>query len=140
MGSQRLSIIIKKYRHEHGMIQKEFAKKCGVSPAYISCIENEKNPTTGEPIEPKIETYEKLAYAMDISVDELLSMVDNDKRLRPIFMSNERARSTRFPLPSPIRESLHRATFTCVSGVTTRGCFKSRNSQAIPMQPWYIKD
>lgn len=30
---------------------------------------------------------------MDISVDELLSMVDNEKRLRPIFMSNERARS-----------------------------------------------
>ena len=43
-----LGYIIKKYRYEHGKMSiQAFADKCGLSKAYISMLERNKNAKTG---------------------------------------------------------------------------------------------
>ncbi len=36
------------YRTEHDLSQRQFAAICGLSNSYISMLERERNPTTGE--------------------------------------------------------------------------------------------
>jgi len=74
-----LGELVKKYRVDHDLSQRQFAAKCGVSNGYISMIEDGKNPKTGESIFPSLQSYKKIASAMGISVHELLSLVDDHK-------------------------------------------------------------
>ena len=74
----KLSEIVRNYRLEHDLSQREFAKRCGVTNSYISFIENECNPKTGRPMTPTIEQYKKLADGMSISVQELFQSLDKD--------------------------------------------------------------
>lgn len=74
----RLSELIRNYRSENNISQREFAKRCGLSNSYISFIENEMNPKTGRPIVPNIEQYKKIANAMCISLHKLFLKLDND--------------------------------------------------------------
>ena len=55
---------IRKYRKEKGFTQKDLAKKLGVSQQMIGQYENNKNP--------KIETVERIAIALNISLSQLL--------------------------------------------------------------------
>lgn len=73
----KLSETIRNYRNDHGMSLREFASRCGISPAYISMIENERNPKTGEPIKPSLKYYRAIASGMGMSTGELLSAVDD---------------------------------------------------------------
>jgi repressor LexA len=54
------------------------AEKSGLSKAYIAIIENEKNPISGKPSTPSYETLQKLAKAMSLTTDQLVSMMDDD--------------------------------------------------------------
>ena len=56
----------------------EFAKRVGVSKAYISMLEKNQNSTTGKPIKPSLETLNNIAMSMGISLDELLNRIDPD--------------------------------------------------------------
>lgn len=69
--------LIEKYCSQHGITNQRFAERCGVSKGYISQLINGKNPKTGKPITPTIETYIKMADAMNISIDELFRQVDD---------------------------------------------------------------
>lgn len=74
----RLSEIIKKYRTETGLSQRQFALKCkGLSNGYISMIENECNPATGKPIIPSIDKLKLIADAMNISLGNLIEIADD---------------------------------------------------------------
>ena len=75
----KLGELVKKYRSEHDLSQRQFAAKCGVSNGYISMLEDGKNPKTGEDIFPSLQSYKKIASAMGMSVHELLSLVDDHK-------------------------------------------------------------
>lgn len=72
----KLSEYIKNYRTEHDLSLRQFAERCGVSHAYIGFLENECNPSTGKPIAPNLESLKALAKGMNITVDELISAVD----------------------------------------------------------------
>lgn len=72
-----LSEYIIKYRKEHGLSQRQFAKQCGVSNGYISMVENEANPKTGQPIKPSAALLLKLARGVGKSLDELLLEIDD---------------------------------------------------------------
>lgn len=74
----KLSEIIRSYRKNYDLSMDMMAKLCNVSKPYISMLENEKNTKTGEPISPKAETLVKLANGMNISIDELVRMMDGD--------------------------------------------------------------
>jgi transcriptional regulator with XRE-family HTH domain len=71
-----LGNIIKQYRENNKMSQRQFAIACDVSNGYISMLEEGRNPKTNEPIVPSLVTLRKLARAMHMSVDELMIAAD----------------------------------------------------------------
>ncbi len=86
MSKERLSQIINNFRNKHHLTQEEFGLKCGLSKAYISILENERDPNTNEPPKPSLETFEKLAYGIGITRDELISRVEG-KSLQKKFIT-----------------------------------------------------
>lgn len=73
----KLGEFVKKYRQEHGLSQRTFAKICNVSNGYISMIEKGENPKTHEPITPTFPMLRAICSGMGITVHELLSIVDD---------------------------------------------------------------
>ena len=69
--------IIKQYRQEHGLSQRQFAAQCGVSNGYISMLERGENPKTGEPIRPSLVQLRRIAKGMGMTLDELLVLDEN---------------------------------------------------------------
>ena len=74
----KLSCVLTDFRDRMQISQRELARRCGLSNSYISFIENESNPRTGKPIVPTLEQYQKIAYGMDMSVQELFELLDDD--------------------------------------------------------------
>ena len=74
----KLSELIRDYRKRENISQREFSRKCDLSNTYISFIENEKNPKTGQPLVPTLENYKKLADGMGMTVQQLFEMLDDD--------------------------------------------------------------
>ncbi len=72
-----LQEFIIQYREEHNLSQRELAKKCGLSNGYISMLESGKNPNTNEPIIPKIDVFVRMASGTNMTVDELLTIIDD---------------------------------------------------------------
>lgn len=75
----RLSQLLKQYRSDHGLSQRDFAKQCGgkITSGYISMLENERNPATGKKIRPSLDKYYALAHGIGITVDQLFSLIDD---------------------------------------------------------------
>lgn len=73
-----LSTIIKDYRKNNKLTMDELAFKVGVSKAYISMLEKNKNSTSGKPIKPSLETLKNLACAMHMTLDELINIMDDE--------------------------------------------------------------
>lgn len=71
--------LIAQYRKEHGnMSQRKFAAKCGLSNGYISMIEKNLNPQTGNPPEISAVALKAIADAMEMTVNEIARLVDPD--------------------------------------------------------------
>lgn len=68
---------IRQYREENKLSQREFAKMCGLSNAYISMLEKGVNPSTGEPAVPSMKVYLQISQAMGISLQTLMEAVDD---------------------------------------------------------------
>ena len=70
--------IVKLYREEQGLSQRQFAERCGdITNGYISMLEQGKNPSTGKPIVPSIEKVASLARAMGLTLHQLVDMADD---------------------------------------------------------------
>jgi len=79
-----LGQIVKKYRDENSMSMDDFSKKSGLSKGYISMLEKNKNPRTGEPIVPSIDTINKVATALGVPFDEAFNMLgDQSVKISP---------------------------------------------------------
>ena len=74
----KLKDIISQYREQYGMSMREFGRKCGLSNAYVSVLESGVNPRTGDPLSPTVDTYQKIARAMGMSLNDLLAMLGDD--------------------------------------------------------------
>lgn len=74
-----LGEIIKQYRTEHGLSQQAFADKCSLSKPYISQLENNINPKTGESVAPSADTFVLVAKAMNMPLSNLLAIVDQNQ-------------------------------------------------------------
>ena len=72
----KLSDIVKQYREEHGLSQREFAKHCDLSNSLIANVERELN-TAGKPFTPSFETIQKIANGMGLSASDILHQMDN---------------------------------------------------------------
>ena len=75
----KIGEIIKLYRKSHGLSMGDFAQKTGLSKAYISMLERNINSSTGKPIVPSGATLKSCALAMNISLRELFSQLDEDQ-------------------------------------------------------------
>ena len=75
----KLGEIIKKYRTEHRESMGDFATKTGLSKTYISMLEKNLNTSTGKPVIPSIPTLTKCAIAMNLTLDELIPLLDPDQ-------------------------------------------------------------
>ncbi len=74
------------YRTEHDLSQRQFAAICGLSNSYISMLERERNPTTGEKIVPTLQAFEKLARGMGITLEDIFDTIEDtpvDLRFHP---------------------------------------------------------
>lgn len=67
----KLGDLIKKKRQSQGLSLREFADKCGLSHSYIKNLE-EFDPRSGKTVVPTIDSMEKLAGALDMTLEELL--------------------------------------------------------------------
>ena len=74
-----LGDLIKNYREENDLSQRDFAKMAGLSNSFISQLEMNKNSKNGQPIKPQIETFKAVADAMHTTVDVLFSQIDDMK-------------------------------------------------------------
>lgn len=72
-----LGELIKEYREKNGISQRRFAYMCGLSNGYISMLERNCNPNTNEPPVPSITAMKAVAGAIGITLDELLSRIDD---------------------------------------------------------------
>ena len=73
-----LGEIIANYRKEHDLSQRQFSALCkGVSNGYISMIENNCNPSTGKPIVPSLDKLRIIANAMNMTLQDLLTLADD---------------------------------------------------------------
>ena len=73
----KLGELIKSYRDEHDLSQRQFANQCGLSNGYISILEKGMNPNTGKPVTPTIPQLKKLADGMGITMSAMLEQVED---------------------------------------------------------------
>lgn len=72
----KLSEIVKQYRAEHKISQRDFAKHCGLSNVAISNIERELN-SYKKPFTPSFDTIQKVANGMGMSASDLMLQMDD---------------------------------------------------------------
>ena len=73
----KLGDLIREYREKQDLSQRQFADKCDLSNGYISILEKGINPNTGKPVTPTIPQLKKLACGMNITVMEMLELVED---------------------------------------------------------------
>lgn len=83
-----LGEVIKQYRTKNKITMAEFAEKSNLSKGYISMLENNKNPQNNRALVPSVETFNKVANAMGISIEELISMTNSNQPIE--LNSNQR--------------------------------------------------
>ncbi len=71
--------IIKDYRIKNNVTQRAFASRTSLSPSYINTLEKIYNPKTGKPYSVTTDVAIELAKAMFISIEELLSKLNNNQ-------------------------------------------------------------
>lgn len=69
--------LVKEYRADHGLSQRQFAVACGLSNGYVSMLEKNLNPNTGLPVTPSLPALKKIATGMGISLTDLFTRADD---------------------------------------------------------------
>lgn len=78
----KLGELIKEYRRNNDMTMQEFADRAGLSKGYISMLEKNKHPQSQRELVPSFETYEKVASAMCMTLDDVVSVLDGNENIR----------------------------------------------------------
>lgn len=76
-----LGDLIKQYRTEYHLSMDEFAKKSSLSKGYISMLEKNKNPRSGKPIVPTLETIKQVSAAMGKDFNSVIQMLDGKQKI-----------------------------------------------------------
>lgn len=72
-----LGDVISEFRELNNLNMEEFGKMANLSKSYISMLENNKDPR-GNPINPSLETIDKVASAIGVELDTLVGKIDQD--------------------------------------------------------------
>lgn len=87
---------VKKYRLDHSLSMDDFATLSGLSKGYISMLEKNKNPRNDKPIVPSIVTFKKVSSAINVSLDELMRLVDGNQ---PVYLGDDTTDFSSTPTP-----------------------------------------
>ena len=92
--------VIKEFRKLNELNLEEFGKMCGLSKSYISMLENSKD-SRGNPVNPSLETIDKIASAIGVDTDALVGQIDQDvviNRKKPLtdFDTSEEEATTKW--------------------------------------------
>ena len=79
-----LSDLIKNYRRENKLSQRQFAAKCNLSNGFISMVENNANPKTQKPITLSIKSMKRISDGMGLTIDDLIENTEDV----PIMLSD----------------------------------------------------
>ncbi len=74
-----LGDILKEFRTKNKLSMDRFAELSGLTKGYISMLEKNQHPKTKKALLPTIETLEKVAKGMGITVSELISQLDTNQ-------------------------------------------------------------
>ena len=99
-----LGEIIRKFRSENNISQAEFAKKSGISKAYICMLENNRNPDSGKPIAPTYTTFQKVAAVTGFSTDDLIRAMD-DRQMISVNLAADALNINRSELMKGLEDS-----------------------------------
>ena len=105
----KLGELVRDYRISHNISQRQFATICGLSNGYISMIEKNANPKTGQPITPTLPILKKIATGLGMTLNELFSTID-DMPISLIPISDKD-----FTL-APVSESGHPVNIVKIAG------------------------
>ena len=72
---------IKEYRQAHNYSMDDFARRTGMSKAYISILERNYNPSTGKAAIPSLDTIKRVAIATNVDFNDLIAMLDGDQEV-----------------------------------------------------------
>lgn len=87
-----LGDIIKEYRNKNKLSMREFAQRCNLSHTYIAALEKNIDSRTGKPIAPTLETVRDVAKGLNMSIYELLKILDDNQEF--VINSNKTSSST----------------------------------------------
>lgn len=73
-----LGTLIRNYRVKNHISMEQFAKKSGLSKAYISILERNLNPVNGKTVTPSLTTIKAVAAAIEMDLDEVIACLDKD--------------------------------------------------------------
>lgn len=76
-----LGSYIKSYRESCNCSMDEFAKRSGMSKAYVSILERNYNPSTKKPPVPSLETIMSVSTVIGIDFDTLIASLDGDQKV-----------------------------------------------------------
>lgn len=93
------------YRNENSISQRKFAEICGLSNGYISMLEKNINPKTKEPIKPTLQILNKIAKGMNISINKLISSIDDIDILLNV-QTNQKEKTAETDSLSPIKQKI----------------------------------
>ena len=72
----KIGEVIKQYREERNLSQREFALRCDLSNAQISWLEIGIG-SNGKPVKPTFDTVRKVAKGMGISAEQLITQCED---------------------------------------------------------------
>jgi len=73
----KLEKIINDYRTSRGLSLREFAQRCDLSYTYIGMLERGKDYGTNKTVSPTLDALDKIARAMNLTLDELLNKMND---------------------------------------------------------------
>ena len=89
---------------------RDFAIRCDLSHTTISFIENEKNPTTGRPMQLSLSTYQKLANGMGLSVHQLWDLLGDDMEVTLSYTDEEQLLISAWRMADDLTKAMVRRT------------------------------
>ncbi len=137
---------IKKYRAEHHLSMQDVANACGFSKAYIGQLEKGINPSTGKPISPTLQTFEKIAKAVGMDVDTLIKSLDDDQPVT-IPASPPRVKGVRIPILGKVVAGIPLEAIEDIEGyeeiapeMAAKGEYFALRVRGKSMEPFMLED
>ncbi len=75
----KIGDLIQSYRYEHHLSMDRFAKKAGLSKAYISMLEKNQHPKTKKAISPSLDTIKAVSFAIEKDFNEVIALLETSK-------------------------------------------------------------